>query len=322
MLDPLVWARLVHFAATMSVMGAVFFTALVAVPAFRDAKLQGAGVARVHAQLAAIGWIALAVTLLSGAAWLLFQAAQIADLPPIQALREGAAWTILTDTDFGHAWTIRLTLACVLALSLPRLADTGAALAWPRLTLCLVASATLVATLAWAGHAAAGAGVQGSVHLAADILHLVSAAAWVGALLPLALLLRTAAADAGLSSLAVARGAVLRFSTLGIASVATLVGSGLINTWVLAGSIAALTETDYGRLLLTKVALFMVMLLFAAINRVRLTPRLASSAGSDAVRDALGQIRRNTLIEAIIGAIVILIVSQLCTLPPGLEALE
>jgi copper resistance protein D len=164
--------------------------------------------------------------------------------------------------------------------------------------------------------------VQGTVHLAADILHLISAAAWVGALLPLALLLRAAVANAGPSSLALARGAVQRFSTLGIASVATLVGSGLINTWVLAGSIAALTETDYGRLLLLKIALFVVMLLFATINRLRLTPRLASTAGTDAVRDALGRIRRNTLIEVTIGAIVIVIVSQLGTLPPGLEALE
>jgi putative copper export protein len=64
------------------------------------------------------------------------------------------------------------------------------------------------------------------------------------------------------------------------------------------------------------------MLLFAAINRLRLTPRLASSAGTDAMRDALAQIRRNTLIELIIGAIVIVIVSLLGTLPPGLEALE
>jgi copper resistance protein D len=134
LLDPLVFARLVHFAATMSVAGVVFFFAFVALPAFRDAKIEGGGLARVHAQFAAISWIALALTLVSGAAWLIFQAAQIADLPPAQALSEGAAWTILSDTDFGHAWTIRLAFACLLALSLPRQRGPGVRKARPRLT--------------------------------------------------------------------------------------------------------------------------------------------------------------------------------------------
>ena len=179
-------------------------------------------------------------------------------------------------------------------------------------------SAGLVGTLAWAGHAGAGSGIEGAVHLTADVLHLVAAAAWFGSLIPLALLLRATRHDLTESSVAIARAAVLRFSPLGVASVGTLVATGLVNTWVLAGSVPALVGTDYGRLLIVKVALFLVMLSFGAINRLWLTPRLVQASSSAA---ALRQIERNSLIEAGLGTIIVVIVGLIGTLPPGLEDL-
>jgi hypothetical protein len=97
-----------------------------------------------------------------------------------------------------------------------------------------------------------------------------------------------------------------------------LVGSGLVNTWVLAGSIPALIGTDYGRLLLGKIGLFLVMLLLAAVNRLWLTPRLQRS-DHDGAKGAAEQIGYNTLAEAALGAAIIVIVSVLGTLAPGLE---
>jgi putative copper resistance protein D len=128
-----------------------------------------------------------------------------------------------------------------------------------------------------------------------------------------------AASFRGESSPALARAATLGFSTLGIASVATVLASGIVNTWGLAGSVPALIGTDYGRLLLVKVALFVVMVSVAAINRLRLTPRLLQGADDSARRDALRQLRNNSLIEAGIGAVILLIVGALGTLPPGLQ---
>ena len=46
-----------------------------------------------------------------------------------------------------------------------------------------------------------------------------------------------------------AQTATLRFSTLGILSVGTLLATGIVNSWYLVGSIPALTGTPYGRLL-------------------------------------------------------------------------
>jgi copper resistance protein D len=316
--EPLIWVRALHFGATMMVMGGVFFHAFVAGPALRgcDHTLVAA---RVRFQRALIGWLALAVTILSGAAWLVLQAEQMSDLALAQVFREGAVQTVLSDTDFGHAWMVRLALAGFLAALLRWLGPSRWVRPGSMRAAAIAVSAGLVGTLAWAGHAAAGSGIEGAVHLAADILHLIAAAAWGGALIPLALLLHAARRDPAETSVAIAQKAVQRFSPLGIASVGALVATGTVNTWVLAGSVPALTGTDYGQLLVLKIALFLVMLLFGAINRLWLTPSLVHAANAAAAPDALRRIERNSLIEAGLAAIIIGIVALLGTMPPGLD---
>jgi putative copper resistance protein D len=170
------------------------------------------------------------------------------------------------------------------------------------------------------------------VNLVSDILHLVAAAAWVGGLVPLALLLREAgrpvvgpeAGGRGLgkmdaAALDIAREATRRFSTLGVASVGILVATGIVNSWILVGSLSDLVETDYGRFLVAKVALFLVMVAVAAFNRSRLTPQLLTGDARIAAPDALRLLRRNSLIEAAIAAAVLAIVGMLGTLPPGMH---
>jgi putative copper resistance protein D len=109
----------------------------------------------------------------------------------------------------------------------------------------------------------------------------------------------------------------LRFSPLGVVSVGTLVATGVVNTWVLAGSVSALVATDYGHLLGVKVGLFFVMLSFGATNRLWLAPRLVHAPSSAAAAQALRSIERNSLIEAVLGTIIIVIVGLLGTMAPG-----
>jgi copper resistance protein D len=316
--EPLIWVRAVHFGATMMVMGGVSFSAFIAAPAMRGRDDTGIA-ARVRFRLAMIGWISLAVTVLSGAAWLVLQAERMSELSLGQVFQQGAVWTVLSETDFGYAWMVRLVMAGLLAAMLPWLGPSRRTWLCCLSAAAIAVSAGLTGTLAWAGHGAAGSDIEGAIHLASDILHLIAAAAWGGALVPLALLLHAARRDPGEASAVIARTAVLRFSPLGILSVGTLVATGALNTWVLAGSVPALVGTDYGRLLLVKVALFLVMLSFGAINRLWLTPHLAHAASASAAADALRQIERNSLIEAGLAAIIIAIVGLLGTLPPGVE---
>ena len=311
--DPLVFARAVHFAATLSVAGVALFNVFVAQPVLRppaSPELRASVVRR----LAWIGWIGLALALLSGAAWFVLVSASISDQPLETVLSDASILqAVLLDTDFGRDWLLRLLLiallAGLLAADLREKQDSGGFL---KLAVVL-AAAGLTGTLAWGGHGIGGAGLGGRIHLAADFVHLIAAAAWVGGLLPLALMLAAAGA-----SVTVTHAVSLRFSAYGIIAVGVLLLTGAINTWYLAGSIRALTETDYGHLLLVKIILFLVMLALATVNRLWLTPALTVNAGERPARRALRQLRRNVVIEIGAGAAILSLVAVLGVTPPGL----
>jgi putative copper resistance protein D len=316
--DPLFYARAIHFAATLLVAGVALFVVFVAAPAWRDAAIDSAVAINVRRRLALIAWISLALALISGAAWLVLTAAAMSDLPAAQVFGDGVLWTVLSQTVFGRDWLIRLVLACALAATLPSLlSQQNHKTRWIEAAAAVLAAA-FAGTLAWSGHAAGGLGGEAILHPAADVLHLVAAAAWVGALVPLIVLFAAAGADD--ASLAMARTATARFSILGIVSVGTLLATGIVNTYYLAGGVPALLHTDYGRLLLIKIALFLTMVAIAAVNRLRLTPQLVQQAGIAASREALRQLRRNAAIEALTGAIVIAIVAALGTMAPAIHA--
>jgi putative copper resistance protein D len=317
--DPLIWARAVHFAATLSVAGVAFFLLFIGEPAFRAADKDEPIADIVRRRLAGIAWLGLALAVLSGAAWLLLRSAQMTERPLAAMWSEDFVSTVLLETDFGNVWLARSVLIALLAVALYASYLSAAPQSqWTRAA-ALACAAALVGTLAFAGHAAAGSGVEGLVHETADVLHLLAAAAWVGALVPLAVLLGAAASDRSEASLAIAREATLRFSTFGIASVAIVLATGIVNTWELAGSVPALFGTDYGRLLLVKIVLFLVMLSVAGVNRLQLTPWLVRETDAAVRQRALRQLRNNSLIEASLAAVILLIVGVLGTLPPGNE---
>ena len=317
MLDLLVYARAVHFAATTLLAGVVFFVVLIGGPAWRNAG-NDHGIVVILRRLAAIVWIGFILVLISGAAWLALTAADMSGEPVTQVFGDGVLWTVVLQTTFGRAWLIRLVLACALAATLPALlSPRDRKTPWIEAAAAILA-ATFSGALAWSGHAAGGLGGEAIIHPAADVLHLIAAAAWVGALVPLMVLFTAAGADD--ASLAMARTATTRFSILGIVSVGTLLATGIVNTFYLAGSVPALLHTDYGRLLLIKIALFLAMVAIAAVNRLQLTRQLLQEANIAASRNALWRLRRNAAIEALAGAIVIVIVAALGTMPPAIHA--
>ena len=74
--------------------------------------------------------------------------------------------------------------------------------------------------------------------------------------------------------------ALVSFSGMGYAAVAVLIGSGLVNAWLLVGPPTRLLTTPYGQLLLVKVCLLTGMLALAVQNRFRLVPALQTSKES------------------------------------------
>ena len=312
--DLLIGARAIHFTATILAAGLVFFFVFLAAPALPKND-PSHGVAAFRTRLVAIAWISLAFSIVSGAAWLALTAQSMSGQPLSDVLSQGVIWTVLAHTDFGNDWVARLVGAVLLAATLPALIPAHRHPSRLTAAAAVVLAAALVGSLAWAGHAIGASGVEGVIHPGADVLHLIAAAAWVGSLPLLALLLATAEHDPTVA--AMARDTTLRFSTLGILSVGTLLATGVVNSWYLVGSLPALVETQYGRLLLIKIALFLGMVAIAAANRLHFTPRLLRNETATA---AVRQLRRNAAIETLFGVVILVIVAVLGTLPPASHA--
>ncbi|MGB6712145.1 MAG: hypothetical protein WBE30_00835, partial [Candidatus Cybelea sp.] len=60
--------------------------------------------------LLALAWVSLLVALASGAAWLVIVASNMSGMPLTAVLQGGVIGTVLTQTHFGQAWTIRAGL--------------------------------------------------------------------------------------------------------------------------------------------------------------------------------------------------------------------
>jgi putative copper resistance protein D len=310
--EPLVIARAFHLASTLLLAGTITFRCFVAAPAFR-ANAAGALEDGVRISLTRIVWAALAVAVLSGAAWLVFLAAEIGGSSVADAVSQGVAWMVLTQTAFGDAWVLRLGMASLLAvfLLLPK-PNSGFESAID--IICALLSAGLAASLAWAGHAAATEGIDGTIHLASDAGHLIAAGAWLGALWPLSMLLGRARKAGDSESVAIAHRVTRRFSVLGIISVAAILATGVVNTYEILGMMAfSMMGTDYNRLLLAKIGLFIAMLAIAAVNRERLTPRLSDERDHGR---AMRQLQWNSLAEVGLGLLILAIVAVLGRIPP------
>jgi copper resistance protein D len=253
-----------------------------------------------------------ALGLLLSAIALALLAAAMTGTPP-WPIDHDAVGILLDQPGIGTAWKARMAALAVATLAALFAAGRG-------LQLGVVASAAGVAlaTLAWTGHAAMNEGATGWVHLAADILHLLAAGAWAGALLGLILLVTRPAPRVDGAHLLLTHRALHGFGTVGTVVVAALVVTGLINAWLLVGpgNIPALATTLYGQLLLTKLALFAAMLGLAALNRFRLTPRFEASIAAADHRGALGVLRRSLAAETACIVSILALVAWLGTLEP------
>jgi len=310
--------RLLHYAATVSLEGTFVFWCLIAWPAVHRTKASQAFQAQVDRRLFALAWASLIVALASGGAWLVIVASHMSGMPLNAVLQGSVVGIVLTQTRFGEAWMLRAALVVVLAGCLAVQGRTRKHLAaW----IGLPAAAAFIASLAWAGHGAATEDVPfDAIHLPADILHLLAAGAWLGALLPLVLLLAQAQRDGSPEGVTVARATTLRFSVLGLSCVGTLLATGIVNTWFLSGSVPALLGTLYGQLLLVKIALFATMIALASVNQRRLLPCLADVANEAALRlRAVRQLSCNASIEASLGVFVLAVVGIIGVLTPGLH---
>jgi putative copper resistance protein D len=226
----------------------------------------------------------------------------------------------ITQTQFGILWTWRLGLMLLFTIAnlfarRKRRAFLWSSCAWQYAG--LIIATTLLASITWAGHAGATIGAERPIHLTVDSAHLIAAGLWPGGLLPLTLVLLQACRSSELSLLLAAGAITRRFSALSLLVVAALAATGLTNSYFLVGSLRALVTTGYGRLLMLKVLLFVIMIGFGACNLLRFKPQLALANEQNAKqRDVLRKLMRNVIAELCIGTLIVIIVGALGASPP------
>ena len=236
---------------------------------------------------------------------------------PLMGVDRATVEMVVTQTPVGAAWQLRLvalTIAFAASLALPP-RGSRALMA----VIALTAGAAL-ASLAWSGHGAAGEGRTGTIQLTAAITHLLAAGVWVGALATFGMLLWRSSARRSPDHIGLTHRALERFSAVGTLAVAALVGTGLVNSFLLVGfaNLPTLPATPYGRLLIAKLVLFAAMLVLAAANRFRLTPALASGEGDRSAE--VGALRRSLALEIGAATAILALVAWLGTLAPPMSS--
>ena len=230
--------------------------------------------------------------------------------------------TVWRKTRFGHVWSLRLCLGLVLGgllyASRRRNGGKGHLRIW---WVCTIFAIALAATLAWAGHAAATQGEEGDVHLAADVVHLLASGIWLGGLVPLAFVLMRARRCPIPICNGIARSAARKFSIVALIAVGILTTTGSVNAWFLVGSVPGLFGTPYGRALLVKISIFLIMIMIGAFNRFQLLPKMLGlpDAGNEKAR-TLKWLNLSVLTETVLGLGVLAAVGNLGVVAPASHA--
>jgi copper resistance protein D len=310
------WAQ---FLGASLLVGVFAFLVLVARPAAKAAGADAiALLERLDRRLLALGRWTLAVTLACSLLDLWRQTAVATGLGLGASLTTAALGAVLLTTQYGAVWLARQGLL-VLAGGLLLLADAERdARDWLALRLQAGGlSALSLSIIGAAGHAASAQELPG-VAIPVDAVHLLATGVWLGGLGPLAVLLHRSRGLPEPTGTALAAGATRRFSRLGLASVLALVATGLFNTWEHVHSMPALLGTAYGRWLLLKVGLLLPLIAIAAVNHLVLKPRLlAAVAGGRLAARVVGRLRRQVVVELLLGAAILGVVAVLGLTTPA-----
>ena len=169
-----------------------------------------------------------------------------------------------------------------------------------------VVAAALVVTPALAGHAS----TEGALAVAADSAHVLAGSAWVGGLAFVVIALVVALDQRW----PLATRVVPRFSTTAVLAVGLLLFAGVISGYLEVRSWSALWETNYGLLLMGKVALVMPLLALGAYNNRYAVPRLRAGVAQPAERRRFMQ---TASVELAIMVVIVGVTAVLVHTPPA-----
>ena len=175
----------------------------------------------------------------------------------------------------------------------------------------------LLATPGLAGHASTG--VDPALGLLLDVVHVASAALWLGGLVLLATFLvrpppSHEAPDEPVD-------VTLAVSSVAFVAVLLLIITGLVQSFRQVGSVYALIHTTFGRLLLLKVALVVVLVVLGWLSRRVLHGKVRQRASSSpASAGDLGRLRTSVVAELAVAVAVLVVTAFLVNAVPARQA--
>jgi copper transport protein len=238
-----------------------------------------------------------ALSIVAGAS-ILLHAASVAGVGLNGAARGNVLQAVL-DTRFGQVRLAQVILAELVAIGAVWAAASDGNTRGKKGV--AIAAAALALTPGLGGHAGAGSALA----VIADTGHVLAASMWVGGLATVVLAL----VMAGPGRRELAPQVWPRFSTAALASVAVLLVAGVIGSFQNVDEVSELWETTYGRLLMAKMAIALVLIGFGVANR-----RMVRGLREDGEE---GGLRRSTVFELGLMAVAIAVTSVLVNQPPG-----
>lgn len=291
--------RLINFMGQSLAVGSIGFWLFVWKPAMPT------GDQRIEKRLNTVIWLGWVLLGVSGILMLLMQVSITIGAPILETLNGDFIPRIISGTRYGELWLLRTALWVGLGVTL--LFNTREK--W-FLWVALLLSVSIVMTTSLFSHASAAPTDSGAAILA-DWLHLSATTLWVGGLIQFFFmigLVRSYIQPAApiLSAL------IENFSNFARVGIIGLVLSGFYATWLQVNSPEALFTTLYGNLLLLKLAIFVPVMLIAAVNMFVTHRRLhqGSEVWGNRLRGLVG-------VEVILTIAVLAVVGAMTSISPA-----
>lgn len=179
-----------------------------------------------------------------------------------KVLSVGVLSDVLKNTLFGEMWILQICCLFFLFISTYFLEQTNFKRLW--LWISFVLGMGLILSKAFTSHAASSTNVYLTIPL--DFIHLLSASIWIGSIVTLAALIPLGKKT---DTKTLYFDTIHRFSKWGILLVLLITITGFFSSISFIPNLRSLLFTNYGRVLLGKVLLLMVMMVFAAVNFVK-----------------------------------------------------
>ncbi len=192
--------------------------------------------------------------------------------------------TVLFHTHYGTVLIIRLVALVVAIVTLLTLGRR------PNSNKPFLVILALMAAIVWTESATGHPSDKGDFTISElmDFLHLLSVMVWGGGLLSLsAVVLPVLIANADRRSLA---DVAARFSRIAGYAVGVIGVTSIYNAWSYVGSISGVLHAPYGRTVLLKIILFLILVQLGALNRFINLPVLEQEAGQKKSRSMLADI--------------------------------